>query len=130
MRIGELAKATNTKVETIRYYEREGILPVADRTDANYRDYSPSHLTKLTFIRRSRNLGFSMAQVRSLLELSGNDDHPCSQVDTMAREHLDDINGKIADLTALHAELSQVLNSCDSERIGECRIVEALGSTR
>jgi len=128
MRIGELAKATNTKVETIRYYEREGILPVADRTDANYRDYSQSHLAKLTFIRRSRKLGFSMAQVRSLLELSGDDDHPCAQVDTMAREHLDDINSKIADLTALRAELSHLLESCDSERIGECRIVEALGS--
>ena len=129
MRIGELAKATNTKVETIRYYEREGMLPVADRTDANYRDYSPAHLAKLQFIRRSRNLGFSMAQVRSLLELSG-DDHPCEQVDTLAREHLEDIECKIADLTALRAELSQLLDSCDSEWIGECRIVEALGSTR
>lgn len=128
MRIGELAKATNTKVETIRYYEREGILPVADRTDANYRDYSRSHLTKLTFIRRSRNLGFSMAQVRSLLELAGDDDNPCAQVDTMARDHIEEVDRKIADLTALRTELSQLLNSCDSENIGECRIVEALGS--
>lgn len=130
MRIGELAKATHTKVETIRYYEREGILPPADRTDGNYRDYSPTHLGKLIFIRRSRNLGFSMAQVRSLLEMSGDDDHPCEQVDTMARQHLDDINRKIVDLTALRAELSQLLESCDSEKIGECRIVEALGSAR
>jgi DNA-binding transcriptional MerR regulator len=72
-------------------------------------------------------LGFSMAQVRSLLELSGNDDHPCEQVDTMAREHLENIEYKIADLTALRAELSRLLDSCDSERIGQCRIVEALG---
>ena len=130
MRIGELAKATNTKVETIRYYEREGILPAADRTDANYRDYSLSHLAELTFIRRSRNLGFSMAQVRSLLELSGDDDQPCAQVDTMARDHIAEIDRKITDLTALRAELSLLLASCDSERIGECRIVEALGSAR
>ncbi|MDT0574805.1 helix-turn-helix domain-containing protein [Croceicoccus sp. F390] len=128
MRIGKLAKATNTKVETIRFYEREGILPPADRTDANYRDYSPSHLAKLTFIRRSRNLGFSMAQVRSLLKLSDNDNHPCAQVDAMARDHLEEIDRKIADLTALRAELAHLLGSCNSDRIGECRIVEALGS--
>lgn len=130
MRIGELAKATNTKVETIRYYEREGILPAADRTDANYRDYSLSHLAKLKFIRRSRNLGFSMAQVRSLLELSGDADQPCAEVDTMARDHIEEVDRKITDLTALRAELSLLLESCDSERIGECRIVEALASAR
>ncbi len=63
MRIGELARATGTKAETIRYYEREGILPSAGRTDSNYRDYSEEHLAALTFVRRARQLGFSMAQV-------------------------------------------------------------------
>ena len=66
MRIGELARATGTTAETIRYYEREGILPQADRTDGNYRDYSPSHLATLTFVRRARELGFGMTQVRQL----------------------------------------------------------------
>ncbi|OAN99895.1 MerR family transcriptional regulator [Sphingomonadales bacterium EhC05] len=130
MFIGELAKKTNTKVETIRYYEREGILPAADRTDANYRDYSPVHLAKLTFIRRSRDLGFSMAQVRSLLDLAVDDDQPCAGVDAMAREHIINVDRKIADLTLLRAELSHLLNACDSERIGKCRIVEALGEPR
>lgn len=59
MRIGELAKATGTKAETIRYYEREGILPAADRTTGNYRDYSNEHLATLSFVRRARGLGFS-----------------------------------------------------------------------
>ena len=127
MRIGELAKATNTKVETIRYYEREGILPAADRTDANYRDYSPAHLAKLTFIRRSRDLGFTMAQVRSLLDLADDDDQPCAGVDAMARDHIINIDRKIADLTSLRAEISHLLDGCDTERIGECLIVEALG---
>ena len=64
MRIGELARATGTKAETIRYYEREGILPAADRTDSNYRDYSGDHLATPAFVRRGRELGFSTAQVR------------------------------------------------------------------
>ena len=68
MRIGELAKATGTKAETIRYYERAGILPAADRTDNNYRDYSQDHLAALTFVRRARELGFSMAQVSEGLQ--------------------------------------------------------------
>tara|TARA_R110002033_G_scaffold38421_1_gene77778 strand:- start:153 stop:548 length:396 start_codon:yes stop_codon:yes gene_type:complete len=127
MRIGELAKATGAKVETIRYYEREGILPAVDRTDGNYRDYSASDLALLTFIRRARNLGFSMAQVRALIDMAEDGDQPCVEVDGMAREHIVEIDKKIADLTALRGELSRLVNSCDGERIGECLIVEALG---
>lgn len=77
MRIGELAQATSTKAETIRYYEREGILPPADQRDSNYGDYSPEQLATLTFIRRARDLGFGMAQVRQLLALSDQADKPC-----------------------------------------------------
>lgn len=130
MRIGELAQATNTKAETIRYYEREGILPLADRSSSNYRDYSPDHLATLTFIRRARDLGFSMAQVRQLLALSDQADKPCEDVDLMVRDQLAEIERKIADLTQLHAELAQMLRSCGGERIGECRVVESLGRRR
>ena len=127
MRIGELAKATGTKAETIRYYEREGILPVADRTDSNYRDYSQNHLTALTFVRRARGLGFRMAQVRELLALSDHDEKPCEDVDQLVRQQLSDVDSKIADLTTLREELAQLSRSCQSDRIGECRIVESLG---
>lgn len=127
MRIGELAKATGTKAETIRYYEREGILPVADRTDSNYRDYSQNHLAALTFVRRARGLGFSMAQVRELLALSDHDEKPCEDVDQLVRQQLSDVDSKIADLTTLREELAQLSRSCHSDRIGECRIVESLG---
>ena len=127
MRIGELAKATGTKAETIRYYEREGILPVADRTDSNYRDYSQDHLAALTFVRRARGLGFSMAQVRELLALSDHDEKPCEDVDQLVRQQLSDVDSKIADLTTLREELAQLSRSCQSDRIGECRIVESLG---
>ena len=126
MRIGELAKATGTKAETIRYYEREGILPAADRTDSNYRDYSDDHLATLTFIRRARQLGFTMAQVRELLALSDHHDKPCQDVDKLVRDQLDEVQRKIADLTFLRDELRVLLESCRADRIGECRIVESL----
>lgn len=127
MRIGELARATDTKAETIRYYEREGILPAADRTDSNYRDYSPDHLATLAFVRRARELGFSMAQVRQLLALSDHDDKPCEDVDRLVQQQLGEVERRIADLTSLRNELSQMARSCNGERIGECRIVESLG---
>ena len=127
MRIGELARATGTKAETIRYYEREGILPAADRTDSNYRDYSDGHLATLTFVRRARELGFSMAQVRELLALSDHDDKPCEDVDQLVKQQLFEVESKIADLAALRDELAELARSCQSDRIGQCRIVESLG---
>src|SRR3546814_11032381 len=75
--IGDLAKATNTKVVTIRYYEKIGLLPAPDRTAGNYRSYSATHLGRLSFIRRARDLGFSIEQVRDLLGLSDQRDRPC-----------------------------------------------------
>ena len=128
MRIGELAQATGTKAETIRYYEREGILPYADRTDSNYRDYSKDHLATLTFVRRARELGFSMAQVRELLALSDRDDKPCQDVDRLVRSQIDEVQRKIDDLTAMRDELSRMLAACDTDRIGQCRIVESLAN--
>jgi len=127
MRIGELAKATGTKAETIRYYEREGILPAADRTESNYRDYSDGHLATLIFVRRARALGFTMAQVRELLALSDHDDKPCRDVDQLVQRQLGEVTRKIADLTTLQDELKHMLRSCQADRIGECRIVESLG---
>ncbi|BDI60138.1 MerR family transcriptional regulator [Qipengyuania nanhaisediminis] len=126
MRIGELAKATGTKAETIRYYEREGILPAADRTDSNYRDYSDEHLATLIFVRRARALGFTMAQVRELLALSDHEDKPCRDVDQLVQRQLGEVTRKIADLTSLQNELQHMLRSCQADRIGECRIVESL----
>ena len=127
MRIGELARATGIKVETIRYYEREGILPAADRTDSNYRDYAPGHLSVLTFVRRARQLGFGMAQVRRLLALSDRADKPCGDIDLLVRDQIAEVDRKIADLTALREEMSQMLGGCHGERIADCGIVASLG---
>lgn len=127
MKISELARATGTKAETIRYYEREGILPSADRAHNNYRDYSDAHLGALLFVRRARQLGFSMEQVRQLLALSDHDDKPCEDVDRLVEQQLKVVRDKIADLRLLHVELSQMTRSCGGKRIGDCRIVESLG---
>ena len=95
--IGELGKLTGTKVETIRYYERIGLLAAPKRTTGNYRAYGPAHLSRLSFIRRSRDLGFSLDQVRALLDLSDDRDRPCEAVDVIAKAHLAEIDRKIAD---------------------------------
>src|SRR3546814_13155525 len=86
--IGDLAKATATKVETIRYYERIGLLPAPARTQGNYRSYTDDHLRRLSFVRRSRELGFAIEQVRALLDLADQRDRSCAAVDAIARDHL------------------------------------------
>lgn len=124
--IGELGKATATKVETIRYYERIGLLPSPSRTASNYRAYGEAELGRLSFIRRSRDLGFSLDQVRALLALSDDRSQDCASVDRIAGEHLREVDRKLADLAALRRELQALLDSCDGGTIGDCRIIEAL----
>src|ERR1700746_3895048 len=96
--IGWLAKATATNIETIRYYERIGLLPAPARTSGNYRSYGPDHLARLSFVRRSRELGFSLEAIRELLRLADEKDRDCAAVDAIARTHLVELKRKIADL--------------------------------
>lgn len=126
LNIGALAKATNTKVETIRWYERVGLLPVPPRSAGNYRTYGTADLGRLSFIRRARDLGFSLDQIRALLNLALNREHSCEAVDVIAREHLGEVDRKIADLQALRRELDALIGQCRHGRIAECRIIEAL----
>jgi Cu(I)-responsive transcriptional regulator len=124
--IGQLGSATDTKVETVRYYERIGLLAAPGRTRGNYRAYGADALSRLSFIRRARDLGFSLDQVRALLDLASDRSRDCGSVDVLANEHLNEIDRKLADLTALRRELSALINSCKGGTISECRIVEAL----
>lgn len=126
--IGDLAKATNTKIETIRYYERIGLLPQPARTGGNYRSYEPPHLTRLGFIRHARELGFSIGQVRELLGLSDQNDRSCAEVDAIARAHLAEVDAKIRSLQALRHELDSIIRQCHAGTIAECGILDALGS--
>ena len=126
MNIGELARATDSKPETIRYYERIGLLPVPPRTGGNYRDYSAAHVSRLAFARRARDLGFSIEQVRALLDLADHKEQSCEAVDAIAREHLVQVKRKLADLAALRRELESLIGQCRHGTIAECRILEAL----
>ena len=110
--IGKLASATGTKVETIRYYEQIGLLPTPARSAGNYRTYEDEHLRRLSFIRRARDLGFSIDQVRELMGLADRREQSCMAVDVIANRHRDAITRKIADLTALAGELDTLIESC------------------
>lgn len=124
--IGDLAKATGTKVETIRYYERIDLLPAPGRTAGNYRSYDEGHRGRLSFIRRARDLGFSLGQVRELLGLADQRDRSCAAVDAIARQHLTEVERKIADLNALRDELADVIGRCQRGTVADCRIIETL----
>lgn len=125
--IGALAKATATKVVTIRYYERIGLLRAAVRSQGNYRVYGPQDVRQLRFIRRCRDLGFTIEQVRGLLRLSSREDQACSEVDQITAEHLGEIEQKISDLTRLAGELRRLSERCQGNgTIADCRIIEAL----
>ena len=126
MNIGELARVTNTKAETIRYYERIGLLPSPPRTAGNYRDYSAAHVSRLTFTRRARDLGFSIEQIRALLNLADDKSQSCEAVDAIAREHLSDVQRKLADLEALGRGLDSLIGQCRHGTVADCRIIEAL----
>jgi Cu(I)-responsive transcriptional regulator len=124
--IGHLARETGTKVETIRFYEKTGLLPAPGRTVGNYRSYDPDHLNRLSFIRRARDLGFSIEQIRALLGLADDKDQPCEAIDAIARAHLEAVNRKIRDLQALHRELTRMVGQCRHGTVAECRIIETL----
>ncbi|PZQ22035.1 MAG: transcriptional regulator [Sphingopyxis macrogoltabida] len=127
MKIGELSRATGTNIETIRYYERIGLLPPAARTAANYRSYGPAHRSRLAFVRHSRDLGFTIEEIRSLLDLSDHPTRDCAEADRIASAHLDQVEGKIAQLTTLRDELTRIVGRCRGGLAGDCRVIEALG---
>jgi Cu(I)-responsive transcriptional regulator len=125
LRIGDLARATGTTPETIRYYEKVELLSRPSRTGGNYRSYSQDDLARLRFIRRTRDLGFSIEQVRALLVLAAQAGRDCATVDAIATEHLAEIDRKIADLSALRRELAKLIAVCAGGTVAGCRILEA-----
>lgn len=126
MNIGRLGRLTDTNVETIRYYERIGLLPAPPRTGGNYRAYDDGHVRRLAFIRRARALGFHLDTIRALLDVSDRPDQPCGDVDALAQAQIREVEGKIADLTRLRDELVRIAGQCCGGRIADCRIIEAL----
>jgi len=127
MKIGELSRATGTHIETIRYYERIGLLPAPARTDANYRSYGDPHRARLSFVRHSRELGFTIEEIRSLLDLSDHPERDCAEADRIASAHLEQVEEKIAQLTLLRDELTRIVGRCRGGIAADCRVIEALG---
>lgn len=123
--IGALARDSGVNPETIRFYERSGLLPSPQRSAAGYRHYQQMDVRRLRFIRRGRELGFSLEEIRSLLELAAHPQNPCASADQMVREHLDAIAARIRDLQNMQAELSK-LAGCQSGHAEHCRLLEAL----
>ena len=124
--IGELSRHTGCNIETIRYYERIGLLPPPPRTEGGHRLYADEHLKRLTFIRRSRELGFTLREVRGLLELVDGGDFTCEEVRVLTLEHLGEVRQKVADLRKLERVLKTMAAQCSGGNVPECPIVEAL----
>jgi DNA-binding transcriptional MerR regulator len=124
--IGALAAETGCKVQTIRYYEDNDILPPPLRTEGNQRRYSAATVTKLRFIRHARDLGFSLDDIRQFLAISGRRDQPCAQADDIARSHLVEVRRKISMLKGLERELVRMTAECGHKTVAECRVIETL----
>lgn len=127
--IGELSKQTGVKVPTIRYYEQMGLIDALERTEGNQRRYSKEGLKRLSFIRHSRDLGFTIEDIRELLELSEHPEQPCGNAHDIATRHLSDTKAKIAKLRKLERELKRI-STCDAKSVGECAVIETLADHR
>jgi len=124
--IGEVSRRTGVHIETIRYYERVKMLPKPPRTAGGRRTYYPTHLRILAFIRRSRELGFSPNEIRTLLRLGGPEKAPCRQVRNIALDHLNDIRAKITDLRKLERLLAKAIAQCTETTAPGCPVLDIL----
>jgi MerR family mercuric resistance operon transcriptional regulator len=127
--IGELSRQTGCNVETIRYYERVGLLPRPPRSAARYRIYDTADVRRLAFVRRARELGFTLDEVRALLALSvSNGGDTCAEVRQLAACHLAEVRAKIADLRALERVLSDAVRRCDAGELPGCPLIDTLSA--
>lgn len=126
MRIGELAAVTGVHIETIRYYERVGIVPQPARAANNYRVYSGEHLRRLRFVRRARELGFALDDVRTLLALIEGGDYTCAEVRALGERHLGEVQARIADLRRMEQVLTEVVSQCSGGQTPDCSMLETL----
>lgn len=125
---GELAKATGCNLETIRYYEKTGMMPDPPRTAAGHRIYGQSHVQRLGFILRARELGFAIEEIKDLLGLVDGGTQTCGEVKALTERHLSDVRRKIADLRRIEKVLAATAAQCSGEDVPECPVLEALAS--
>ncbi|MCK6422472.1 MAG: Cd(II)/Pb(II)-responsive transcriptional regulator [Aquabacterium sp.] len=127
MRIGDLAESTGTAVETIRFYEREGLIPAAQRADNNYRVYTAAHAERLAFIRHCRNLDMTLDEIRTLLRLRDAPSQDCGEVNALLDEHIGHVTHRIHELRTLQKELKALRARCGTPHaIEQCGILNEL----
>ena len=126
---GTLARRSGVNAETIRYYEKISLLPEPERSAAGHRAYRERDFQRLCFIRRCREMGFSLAEIRGLLSLVDGEQVSCERVKRMADDHLRDIKAKISDLKKMERTLRALSDSCSGDDVPECPIIEALRIT-
>jgi MerR family mercuric resistance operon transcriptional regulator len=124
--IGSLSRDTGCNIETIRYYERIGLMPKPPRSKGGHRLYEKDHLKRLSFIRRSRDLGFTLEEVRGLLRMIDGHDYTCDEVKVLTLNHLQEVQQKIADLRRLERVLKTMAAECEGGNIPDCPIIDAL----
>ena len=124
--IGKLSQQSGVNIETIRYYEKIGVMPAPGRSAGGFRIYEPDHLKRLSFVRRSRQLGFSLDEIRNLLRLVDGHGHTCAEVHALMLSHLAEIRRKIRDLRRLQRAMAEMAARCSGESVPECPIVDAL----
>ncbi len=124
--IGVVSELTGCRIETIRYYERIGLLPEPERSPGGFRLYSDDHIKRLTFIRRARALGFHLDEVRELLSLVNANAYTCAEVREITLNHLAEIERKIADLAKLQATLKAMAAQCEGGHVPDCPIIDVL----
>lgn len=130
-RIGELARITGANIETIRFYEKEGLLPEPQRTSRGFRKYTPEDARRLGFIQRAKNLGFTLKEIRELLELRVDARTTCADVKMRAENKLADVEQKIRELQQIKDALHTLVSQCSGKGpAGDCPILEALESGR
>ncbi len=123
--IGEAARRSGVTIETIRYYEREGIVPVAERSANGRRRYGMDAVARLRFVKRCRDLGFSISEVKTLLSLAADNGANCARVRSIGEDHLGDVRSKIADLKRLETALVELLSHCEAGRT-DCPMLKEL----
>ena len=131
MKIGELAQKTGMQVETVRYYEKEGLLPRIGRTDSNYRVYTDAHIERLLFIRHCRSLDMTLDEIRILLHFKDIPDESCDRVNALLDEHIGHVAERIRDLKKLEKQLKTLREQCrDARDIANCGILNALSCSK
>jgi MerR family mercuric resistance operon transcriptional regulator len=128
--IGILSAETGVNIETIRYYEKIGLMPAPPRTEGRQRVYDRAHLKRLNFIRRGRELGFSLDEIRELLGLVRGHDLTCAEVKAMTEEHITDIRRKVKDLRKLERVLKDLAARCSGNAVPDCPVLDALSDRR